>query len=137
MISFYILSKRFFLKRKGLPDRRMYIQYGSALLFEHQHDIIYQEKCSAKNCLDDYIGELAIHIIERVKGHGGRDTKSRALQHNSEKVHVEVTQEDFKVIGKHFKNKRLKRKIADALLIKQEHPSLNAQDQSVDLKLLN
>ena len=103
--------------------------------FEHQHDIIYQVKCSAENCSDDYIGESARRIIERVKDHGGRDTKSHVLKHSSEKEHVEVTQEDFKIIGSNFKNNRLKRKIAEALLIKQKRPSLNAQDQSVELKL--
>ena len=76
--------------------------------FEHQHDIIYQVKCSAKNCLDDYIGESARRIIERIKDHGGRDTKSHVLKHSSEKEHVEVTQEDFKIIVSHFKNNRLK-----------------------------
>ena len=76
-------------------------------------------KCSAENCLDGYIGESARHIIERVKGHGERDTKSHVLQHNSEKVDVEVAQENFRIIGRHFKNNRLKRKIAEALLIKQ------------------
>ena len=68
--------------------------------FEHQHDIIYQMKCSAENWLKD---------------HGGRDTKSHVLRHSSEKEHVEVTQEDFKVIGSHFKNNRIKKKIAEAL----------------------
>ena len=29
-----------------------------------------------ENCLDDYIGESARCIIERIKDHGGRDTKS-------------------------------------------------------------
>ena len=105
--------------------------------FEHQHDIIYQVKCSAENCSDDYIGESARRIIERVKDHGGRDTKSHVLKHSSEKEHVEVTQEEFKIIGSNFKNNRLKRKIAEALLIKQKRPSLNVQDQSVELKLLN
>ena len=94
-------------------------------------------KCSAENCLDDYTGESARRIIERVKDHGGRDTKSHVLKDSSEKEHVEVTQEDFKIIGSHFKNNRFKRKIAEALLIKQERPSLNVQDQSVELKLLN
>ena len=105
--------------------------------FEYQHNIIYKVKCSAKNCWDDYIGELARRIIERVKDHGERDTKSHVLKHISEKEHVEVTQEDFKIISSHFKNNRLKRKIAEALLIKQEHPSLNVQDQSAKLKLLD
>ena len=40
--------------------------------------------------------------MERVKDHGGRDTKSHVLKHSSEKEHVEVTQEDFKIIRSHF-----------------------------------
>ena len=58
--------------------------------FEHEHDIIYQVKCSAENCLD-YIGESARRVIERVNDHGGRDTKSHVLKHSSEKEHVKVT----------------------------------------------
>ena len=87
--------------------------------------------------MDDYIGESARRIIERVKDHGGRDTKSHVFKNSNEKEHVEVTQEDFKIIGSNFKNNRLKRKIAEALLTKQKHPFLNVQDQSVELKLLN
>ena len=94
-------------------------------------------KCSAENCSNDYIGESVRHLIEIVKDHSGRDTKSHVSKHSSEKEHVEVTQEDFKIISSHFKNNRLKRKIAEALLIKQERPTLNVQDQSVELKLLN
>ena len=94
-------------------------------------------KCSAENCSDDYIGESARYIIERVKDHGGKDTKSHVLKHSSEKEHVEVTQEDFKIISSHFENNRLERKITETLLIKHERPSLNVQDQSVELKLLN
>ena len=105
--------------------------------FKRQHDIIYQVKCSAENFSDYYIGESARRIIERVKHHGGRDTKSHVLKYSSEKEHVEVTQEDFKIIDSHFKNHILKRKIADAILIKQNCPFLNVQGQSVELKLLN
>ena len=93
--------------------------------------------CSAENCSDDYIGESARCIIERVKDHGERDTKSHVLKHSSEKEHIDVTQEVFKIIVSNFKNSRLKRKIAEALLIKQKCPSFNVQDQSVELKLLN
>ena len=105
--------------------------------FEHQPGIIYQVKCSAEICLDDYIGESARRIIERVKGHTGRDTNSHVLKHSSKKEHAEVTREDFKIISSHFKNNRFKRTIAEALLIKQERPSLNVQDQLVEPKLLN
>ena len=94
-------------------------------------------KCSAENCSDDYIGQSARGIIEIAKDPGGRDTKSHILKHSSEKEHVEVMQEDFKIIGSNFKNNRLKRKIVEALLIKQKRPSMNVQDQSVEVKLLN
>ena len=40
---------------------------------------------------DNYFGELAWHIIERIKDYGGRDTKSHVLKHSTEKEHVEVT----------------------------------------------
>ena len=53
--------------------------------FEHQHGTIYQVKCFAENCLDDYTGDSARRIIERVKDHGGSDTKSHVLKHSSEK----------------------------------------------------
>ena len=88
--------------------------------------------CSAENCSDDYVGELARRIIERVKDHGERDTKSHVLKHSSEKEHIEVTQEDFKIICSNFKNNRLKSKIAEALLIKQKRPSLNVQDNQLN-----
>ena len=70
--------------------------------FEHQHDIIYHVRCSAENCPDDYIGEAARRVVERVKDHGGRDTKSHMFKHSIEKEHKEVTQSDFKIIGSHF-----------------------------------
>ena len=53
------------------------------------------------------------------------------------KEHKEVTQSDFKIVGSHFNNNRHKRKVAEALLIKEKRPSLNVQEQSIDLKLLN
>ena len=53
--------------------------------------------------MDDYFGESARRIIERVKDYGGRDTKSHVLKHSSEIEHVEVTQEDFKIIGSKIK----------------------------------
>ena len=88
---------------------------------EHQHNITQQVKCPAENCQDNYIGESAKCVIENVKAHGGRDTKSRVLKHNIENEYVETTQKDFGIIARHFNNNRHKRKIAEALIIKQEH----------------
>ena len=94
-------------------------------------------KCSAENRPDDNIGESARRVTGRVKDHCGRDTKSYILKQSSEKEHAEVTLEYFKIMGSHFKNNRLKRKMAEALLIKPERPSSHVQDQSVEPKLLN
>ena len=104
--------------------------------FEHQHNVIISgEKCSAENCPDNYVGKSERCIIERVKDHSGRDIKSHVLKHSSEKEHEEVMQEDFKIIGIPFKNNRPEWNIAETFLIKQERPSLNAQDQSVGAKI--
>ena len=84
-----------------------------------------------------YERESARRIIEKVKDHHERDTKSYVLKHSSEKEYVEVAQEDVKIIGSYFTNNRLKSKITEALLIKQERPSLNVQDHSFQLKFLN
>ena len=78
-------------------------------------------KCSAENCSDDYIGESARRIIERIKDHGEGVTKSPVLKHSSDKEHVEVTQKDFKVIGSYFTNNSFKGRS----LIKQESSTLN------------
>ena len=53
--------------------------------------------------------------IERVKDHNGRDKSSHMLRHSIEKNHTEVTVNDFKVIGRNYRNNVRKRK---ALLIK-------------------
>ena len=73
-----------------------YFKTKAKAKFEHQNDIIHQLKCSAENCLEDYIGEPARHVIERVKYQGGRDTKSYVLKHSIENEHVEFTQKDFR-----------------------------------------
>ena len=59
------------------------------------------------------------------------------LRHSIEKKHTEFTVNDFKVIGRNYRNNERKRKVAKALLIKQFRPTLNVQEQLVDLKLLN
>ena len=44
--------------------------------FEHNHDFIYHAKCPEPTCIDDYVGESACRITERIKDHNGRDHKS-------------------------------------------------------------
>ena len=44
---------------------------------------------------------------------------------------------EFKILGKGFNNNRVKRKISEALLIKQYQPNLNTQENSISLELFN
>ena len=48
---------------------------------------------------------------------------------NHEKNHAEVTANYFKVIGGNYRNNVQKRKVTEALLIKQFRPTLNVQEQ--------
>ena len=76
-------------------------------------------------------------MIECIKDHNGRDKSSHMLGHSIKKDHTEVTVNDFKVIGPNYRNNVQKQKVVEALLIKQFQPTLNVQEQSVALELLN
>ena len=69
-----ILPKNVIKVQTAFTGKRLssYFKTKDRTKFEHQHNMLYQVKCSAENCLDDYMGESARHIIERVKDHGGR-----------------------------------------------------------------
>ena len=41
--------------------------------FEHNDDLIYNTKCPEPTCIDDYVGESAYRIIDRIKYHSGRN----------------------------------------------------------------
>ena len=47
--------------------------------FEEQHDLIYHSVCYNDNCSDDYIGEIARRLKERVKDHNGHDKSSHLV----------------------------------------------------------
>ena len=105
--------------------------------FDNEHDVIYHVKCLEESYTDDYIGESGTWVTECVKDHNERDKSFHMLKHCIEKNHTEVTMNDFKVIGHNYRNNVQKRKVEEALLIKQIWATLNVQEQSVALKLLN
>ena len=104
--------------------------------FEHNHDLIYQMKCPEPTCIDDYVGESASRITEKIKDHNGRDHPSHILKHSIEKSHKNVNTIDFKIIY-NFHNNKQKQKIAKSLWIKHLRPTLNKQEISIQLKLFN
>ena len=75
-------------------------------------------------------------IVERVADHAGKDRQSHILKHALTQNHRHVDVGNMKIIGFSFHNNKLKRKSSEALYIKQYRPSLNSQEQSVELKLL-
>ena len=100
--------------------------------FEHNHDL----SCEM-SCINDYAGESARRITERIKDHNGRDHTSQVWNHSIEKSHKNVDTIDFKIIDKNFHNNKRKRKIAEALWIKGLRTALNMQEKSIQLKLFN
>ena len=99
--------------------------------FEHNHDLIYRTKCPEPTCIDNYVGESAHRITERIKYHCSRDNSSHVLKHGIEKSHKNVNIIDFKIIDKNFHNNKRKPKIAEALWIKDIRPTLNTQEKSI------
>ena len=53
--------------------------------FEDQHDLIYHVNCPIPTCEDNYTGETARRINERIKDHNRRDLKWHILKHRIEK----------------------------------------------------
>ena len=106
-------------------------------LFEEQHDIVYHSFYSAENCNENYSSESARRFDERMKDHNGRDHNSYLFKHSVKSTHDPVLKNDFRIIGKGYRNNTSRRKIAEALFIKKMKPSLNIQDKSVKLELFN
>ena len=105
--------------------------------FDHEHDLVYHGRSPEESCTDEYIGESGRRVIERVKDHNESDKSSHMLRHSIKKNHAKVTANDFKVIERDYRSNARQRKVAEVLLIKQFRPTLNVQEQSVALKLLN
>ena len=105
--------------------------------FEHDHDLIYHTKCPEPTYFDDYVGESPRRITERIKDHNGRDHTSYVPKHSIEKSHKNGNTTYFEIIDKNFHNNKRKRKIAEALWIKELRPTLNTQEKSIQLNLFS
>ena len=104
---------------------------------EHKHDLIYKAQCLDLTCDETYIGEIGKRFSERIIDHSGRDDKSHLYEHAEKTGHENVNIDHFEILSSGFKNNKFKRKLAEALHIKHERPTLNVQEQSVPLKLFN
>ena len=57
------------------------------------------------------------------------------LKNSLENNHEHVSFEDFRILRTGYTNSKFKRKVSDALFIKELHPSPNAQETTVPLLL--
>ena len=97
----------------------------------HQHDIVYYIKCPKSQCSENYTGETAQRLSERVLDHNGRD--GHLVKHAVDKCHKYPKIEDFNIIG----SNTFKREVAESLLIKDIRPILNTPEKPVPLNLFN
>ena len=67
----------------------------------------------------------------------GKDINSHLYKYSIETGHQTLEINDYRIIGNEYGNNWKKRKIAEALLIKELKPTLNKQDKSIPLKLFN
>ena len=86
---------------------------------QHQHDLIYYTECPESTCSENYIGEVARRLQERVDEHAGKDNESNVLQHTHQSGNTTVSVDNFRIAKKGFKNQKMKRRIPEALLIKK------------------
>ena len=105
--------------------------------FTEEHDVIYRSVFATEKCNEDYIGECARRLYERVKDNNGRDHSSHLLKNAVETGHLQVDTAKVEVIGSGYRNNARRRKIVEALLVKKLKPTLNIQEKSVPLKLFN
>ena len=84
-----------------------------------------------------HVGERPRRITERIKDHNGREHTMYVPKHSIGKSHKIVNTTDFEIIDKNVHNNKRKRKIAEALWIKELRSTSNMQEKSVQLNLFN
>ena len=92
---------------------------------QHEHDLIYYSKCPETNCDKDYLSETGRRLMERAADHCGKDKQSHLLKRALISNHPVVDFKDLKIIDKNYHGNKYKRKISEALYIKQYRPLLS------------
>ena len=72
----------------------------------------------------------------RTGEHGGKDKESWIFKHSSTTKHPRVKDEDFEVLATGYPDKR-KRKLAEAMFIRDLKPALTHQKESYKLALFS
>ena len=100
----------------------------------NKHNITYAAECPT--CGNKYVGQMKSRCIKRVVEHNAKDINSHLLRHAKQTKHIRVWLDDFKILGIGYSSD-FKRKISEALYIKELRPELNIQKDSYSLNLFN
>jgi hypothetical protein len=104
---------------------------------EHIHNIVYKVQCPADNCGATYVGETGRRLAVRAMEHGHRDGRSYVSGHSRICGHQPVSLGDFRVLTNNIRGSLHKRRIVEALYIRELAPTLNKQGASVQLSLFD
>lgn len=102
----------------------------------HCSNLVYHYKKDLTEDYDDYGGETKCRIGKRIKDHRGADKNSTIYRNNISKNLPLADKSEFTIVAKNYPH-NTKRKIAEALFIREKKPTLNKQTESFKLNLLN
>ena len=113
-----------------------FFQIKDKTKWEHESNLIYHYGCQfSESCIcnnvSEYVGETNVRIGTRLHEHV---TKSSAIHDHLQNHSHAANNSNFKILARGF-DKYKDRKIAEALYIKDIHPSLNRQVKSHKLEL--
>ena len=101
---------------------------------KHLSNFIYRRKCTNKKCKDSYVGETGRRRTIRTGEHGGKDKNSWIFKHSTKTRHPRAKDQDFEILATNYADRR-KRKLAEAMFIRDLKPTLNKQKESFKLAL--
>ena len=103
---------------------------------KHQSNFVYRHECQNKKCdLGDYVGETARRREKRCgEDHSGKDKNSHIFLHSKTTKHPRAKEKDFEVLASNYPNRR-KRRLCEAMYIRDLKPKLNKKKDSYKLQL--
>ena len=130
---YYKSRQRLLQFQAGITNLGNYTKHGTTDE-KHLSNFIYKFDCRNKKCNDNYVGETARHKKVRESEHAGKDKESHVFKHTQATKHLRANEKNFVILAKNYENRR-KRKLAEALFIRDRKPTLNKQKDSYKLVL--
>ena len=104
---------------------------------EHQDDLAHSVVSPDPNCNEEYNGKTGRRLIERVYKHSDKCVTFHIFKYSIETDHPTVTIDGVCVLKTGYCQKKFRKKLSEALFIKQNKLALNKREESDRLKLFN